>query len=116
MKLTEQDILSMTNMQKRKDFLATWATWPVWVKVPELGMTVHAVDLPGGGCITATRFDQHCTHYEHAGLHRLRTGEGYSHMTSSTSELAEYLTELRKNYATSGVVDYLSKLPRKSKN
>lgn len=37
MKLTEQDILAMTNMQKRKDFLSTWATWPVWVKVPERG-------------------------------------------------------------------------------
>lgn len=116
MKLTEQDILAMTNMQKRKDFLSTWATWPVWVKVPELGMTVHAVDLPDGCCITATRFDQHCIHYEHAGLHRLRPGEGYSSHVSSVSELTEYLTELRKNYAASGVVDYLSKLPRKSKN
>ena len=99
MKLTEQDILSMTNMQKRKDFLSTWTTWPVWVKVLELGMTVYAVDLPDGGCITATRFAAHCegTHgYEHAALHRLRPGEGYSHMTSSTSELTEYLTQLRR--------------------
>ena len=86
MKLTEQDILSMTNMQKRKDFLSTWTTWPVWVKVLELGMTVYAVDLP----------------------------EGYSHMTSSTSELTEYLTDLRKEYATAELVDYLAKLPRKT--
>lgn len=79
-------------------------------------MTVHAVDLPDGGRITATRFDQHCIHYEHAGLHRLRPGEGYSSHVSSVSELAEYPTELRKNYATAGVVEYLSKLPRKSKD
>lgn len=99
MELTEQDILSMSNMQKRKDFLATWATWPEWVDVPELGMTVFVVDLPDGGRITATRLAQHCTHYEHAALHRLRPGEGYSSHVSSTSELAEYLTQLRKGYA-----------------
>lgn len=98
MELTKHDILSMTNMQKRKAFLGAWASWPVWVRVLELGMTVHAVDLPDGACITATRFDQHCTRYEHADLHLLRPGEGYSNLTSSTSELAEYLTALRKDY------------------
>ena len=113
MELTKQDILAMTNMQKRKDFLESWGTWDVWVDIPELGMTVRAVTLPDGDRIVATRFDQHCTHYEHATLCRLRAGEGYSHRTTSISELAEYLTQLRKEYATSGVVEYLTQLPRK---
>ena len=101
MKLTKQDILSMSNMQKRKDFLGTWATWPVWVDVPELGMTVRAVDLPDGSRISATRFAQHCEGkhgYEHATLHRIRPGERYSHTVTSTSELAEVLTVLRREY------------------
>lgn len=96
MELTKQDILSMTNMEKRKEFLDAWPTWPVWVEVPELGMTVRVVCLPDGSRITATRFAQHCAHYEHATLHRIHPGDGYSHMASSTSELAEYLTLLRK--------------------
>lgn len=113
MELTKQDLLSMTNMQKRKNFLESWATWDMWVDVPELGMTVRAVTLPSGDRITATRFDQHCTHYEHATLCLLRTGAGYRPRAASISELAEHLTMLRKEYATSGVVEYLTQLPRK---
>lgn len=113
MELTKQDILAMSNIQKRKDFLDTWATWGVWADVPELGMTVRVVTLPDGSRITATRFAQHCTHYEHAALCRLHAGEGYSSRSTSTSELVEQLTQLRKEYATSGVVEYLKHLPRK---
>lgn len=114
MELTKQDILSMTNIQKRKDFLGTWATWGVWADVPELGMTVRAVILPDGCRITATRLDQHCTYYEHAALCRLHAGEGYSSRSMSTSELVEYLTQLRKEYATSDLIEHLKRLPRKN--
>lgn len=113
MELTKQDILSMTNIQKRKDFLDTWATWTTWADVPELGMTVRAVTLPDGSRIAATRFSQPCTLYEHAALCLLRADEGYSNRTTSTSELVEHLTQLRKEYATSDVVEHLKCLPRK---
>lgn len=113
MELTKQDILSMTNIQKRKDFLDTWATWTVWVDVPELGMTVRAVTLPDGSRITATRFAQHCSLYEHANMCRLRAGEGYSSQTTCRSELVEHLTQLRNEYAHSDLIDYLKRLPRK---
>lgn len=104
MELTKQDILAMTNIQKRKDFLNTWATWSVWVDVPELGMTVRAVTLPDGSRITATRFEQLCTYFEHAAFNRIREGEGYSSWSMPVSELAEHLTQLRKEYATTGVI------------
>lgn len=102
MKMTKEDILAMTNMQKRKDFLQTWATWPVWADIPKLGMTVRVVELPDGSRITATRFGQFCGAYgyEHASLHRLDHAEGYSSRVSSESELAEFLTQLRKDCAS----------------
>lgn len=113
MDLTKEDILSMTNIQKRKDFLDTWSTWTVWVDVPELGMTVRAVTLPDGSRITATRFAQHCTLYEKADMCHLYAGEGYSSRTSCRSELVEHLTQLRKEYATSDLIEHLKRLPRK---
>lgn len=113
MELAIQDILAMTNIQKRKNFLGTWPTWTLWVDVPALGMTVRAVTLPDGSRITATRFNQHCTHYEHATLCHLRAGEGYSNRTTSTSELVEYLTQLRAEYVITDLVEKLKHLPRK---
>ena len=41
MKLTEQDVLCLTNNEKRKAVLAAWRDWPVWADVPEIGLTVH---------------------------------------------------------------------------
>lgn len=54
MKLTEQDLLELTNNAKRKAVLEAWREWPVWADVPEIGLTVHRLDLPGGGVFTAS--------------------------------------------------------------
>ena len=54
MKLTEQDVLCLTNNEKRKAVLAAWRDWPVWADVPEIGLTVYRLDLPGGGAFTAS--------------------------------------------------------------
>lgn len=54
MKLTEQDVLRLTNNEKRKAVLDAWRDWPVWADVPEIGLTVHRLDLPDGDAITAS--------------------------------------------------------------
>lgn len=54
MKLTEQDVLCLTNNEKRKAVLAAWRDWTVWADVPEIGLTVHRLDLPDGGAFTAS--------------------------------------------------------------
>ena len=54
MELTEQDLLELTNNAKRKAVLAAWREWPVWWDVPEIGLTVHRLDVPGGGAFTAS--------------------------------------------------------------
>ena len=48
MKLTEQDVLALTNNEKRKAVLAAWREWPIWADVPEIGLTVYRLDLPVG--------------------------------------------------------------------
>lgn len=53
MKLTEQDVLCLTNNEKRKAVLEAWREWPVWADMPEIGLTVHRLDLPGGGAFMA---------------------------------------------------------------
>ena len=47
--LTEEQILALTNNQKREEFLKAWPEWPVFASVPVLGLIVRQVVLPGGG-------------------------------------------------------------------
>ena len=57
MTLTEKDIIALTNKEKRQTVLDRWREWPVWAEVPEIGLTVHKLDLPGGGSFTASWYE-----------------------------------------------------------
>ena len=46
LKLTSQDVLNLTNDKKRKAVLAGWQSWGIWWEAPEIGLSVHRLDLP----------------------------------------------------------------------
>lgn len=51
------DVMQLTNNEKRKAVLAAWQEWPLWATVPEIGLTVHRLDLPNGSAFTASWYD-----------------------------------------------------------
>lgn len=51
------DVIHLTNNEKRKAVLAAWQEWPLWATVPEIGLTVHRLDLPDGSAFTASWYD-----------------------------------------------------------
>ena len=51
------DVMQLTNNEKRKAVLAAWQEWPLWATVPEIGLTVHRLDLPDGSAFTASWYD-----------------------------------------------------------
>lgn len=51
------DVMQLTNSEKRKAVLAAWQEWPLWATVPEIGLTVHRLDLPDGSAFTASWYD-----------------------------------------------------------
>ena len=57
MELTEKDIIALTNKAKREAVLKAWREWPVWASVPEIGLTVHKLDLPNGKAFTAAWYE-----------------------------------------------------------
>ena len=57
MTLTENDIIALTNKQKRQAVLDLWQEWPVWASDPEIGLTVHKLDLPDGSAFTASVYE-----------------------------------------------------------
>ena len=54
LELTRRDVLNLTNDKKRKAVLADWQSWGVWWEVPEIGLSVHRLDLPDGSFFTAS--------------------------------------------------------------
>ena len=51
------DVMQLTNNEKRKAVLAAWQEWPLWATVPEIGLTVHRLDLHDGSAFTASWYD-----------------------------------------------------------
>ena len=51
------DVTQLTNNEKRKAVLQAWREWPVWCVSPEIGLTVHKLDLPDGSAFTASWYE-----------------------------------------------------------
>lgn len=103
MELTEQDILELTNAKKRKAVLDAWETWPVWADIPEIGLTVRKLDLPGGGAFTASWYAGDdfypCggkTNVNRPRFHLIGHGGKLSQGSQGESVLIETLQNLRK--------------------
>ena len=102
MKLTEQDLLSLTNNEKRKTVLAAWREWPVWAEVPEIGLTVRRLDLPGGEAFTASWYAGDdffpaggTRNVKRPCFHLLGHGGKLAHGSQAESVLLEQLQQIR---------------------
>ena len=102
MTLNENDVINLTNKAKRQAVLDAWRDWPIWASVPEIGLTVHKLDLPGGGAFTASLYagDQYKVCGTDILPHPMFHMIGYSGMLASgcqaESVLIDELMALRK--------------------
>lgn len=55
---TQAGKLALKNDARRELFVKGWEHWPLWVEVPELGMTVRRYMLPDGSCLTASTYQE----------------------------------------------------------
>lgn len=101
--LTKQNILNLTNESKRKAILASWRSWGIWHKVPEIGLSVYRLDLPDGSFFTASWYEGD-DFYPGGGTHNVNRprynfgGAGGKLKAGSVAEsvLTDKLKELRK--------------------
>lgn len=47
---------ALTNNEKRKEWLRTYRTWPVWFHVPQADETYYRYDLPDGSSIVICEY------------------------------------------------------------
>lgn len=101
MTLTAADVIALTNKAKRQEVLNRWKEWPVWLDAPSIGLTVHKLDLPGGGAFTASWYEGdkvvgRWTVDQHVCFHLIGYGGKLAHGSQGETLLLDELMELRK--------------------
>ena len=98
------DVMQLTNNKKRKAVLAAWQEWPLWATVPEIGLTVHRLDLPDGSAFTASWYDGD-DFYPGGGTHNVNRPR--YHLIGAGDKLAS------GSQAESILIDHLQAMRRK---
>lgn len=95
--ITEEQILALTNNQKREEFLKTWPKWPVLVDVPALKLTARQVVLPNKKRIVSLEYTETpFENYRHCYFQELYLAEGVRPYNDvSDSHMVDVLKELR---------------------
>ena len=113
MRLSEADVINLTNDAKRKAVLDAWREWPIWAAVTEIGLTVHKLDLPGGGAFTASWYSGddffpggRAINTNRPRYHLIGHGGKLAHGSQGESVLKEALQELRKDLMEESYADY----------
>ena len=96
--LTKEDVIKLSNDVKRREFLADYECWGIWLDIPELNVQVYKAELPKNRVIYVTRFKNYNTYggkYS-APVYRYGMSENeYKSYPESSAFIADRLKELK---------------------
>ena len=96
--LTKEDVIKLSNGNKRRDFLDDYESWGVWMDIPELNIQIYKALLPNNRVIFVTRFKNY---HEYGGdyaspVYRYGMSDGeYRSYSESISSIVERLKDLK---------------------
>lgn len=94
--LTKDDVISLSNMEKRQKFVEDYQSWGIWLEIPQLGVKVYKAVLPEGQSIIVTEFT---TGYGRRGVYRYIGTDGYyAPHSDCVSVIAHSLKDLKVKY------------------
>lgn len=95
-RLTKEDIISLSNMEKRERFVRDYQSWGVWLDIPQLSVRVYQAVLPEGQSIMVTEFS---VKYGRTGIYRYVGSDGYyAAYPDCISVIAHRLKDLKMKY------------------
>lgn len=99
--ITEEQILALTNNQKREAFLKKWTLWPVLAKVPILQLTARQIVLPNKKRIVSLEYGTPLKDYRNCYFQELNLTEGISPFSDISDNLIiDALKDLRMEIVT----------------
>lgn len=95
--LTKEDVIKLSNYEKRQNFLSDYEEWGAWLDIPELNVQVFKAILPDNSTVFVTRFKNY-GRYGGEYSSPVYRHENYSAMCSSVFSIIDRLKELKKTY------------------
>lgn len=95
--LTKEDVIKLSNYEKRQAFLSSYQDWGVWLDITELNIQVFKAVLPNNKSIFVTRFKN----YSQCGVEYpslVYRYENYSAQGTSEHIIVDILKDLKKEF------------------
>lgn len=95
--LTKEDVIKLSNYEKRQDFLNNYESWGAWLDIPELNVQVFKLILPDDKSVFVTRFKNYG---KYGGTYSspVYRHEHYSAMGEGIHTIIDKLKNLKKEY------------------
>ena len=96
--LTSEDVLRLSNNQKRLDFLNDYESWGSWLEIPEINVKVFKAELPNEEVNFVTEFNRDSVMTGEIKSAAYRCGkdyEDYRRYPENVSSIAERLKNLK---------------------
>ncbi|HEX3037970.1 MAG TPA: ParB N-terminal domain-containing protein [Oscillospiraceae bacterium] len=99
-RISEEQIMKITNNLMRDKFLDGWPEWPILVEVPEIQLTVREIVLPDCKRIVSLEYGKIKTSYRNSYFQLLNVNEGINPFNDlGRANIIEHLKNLRMEYA-----------------
>lgn len=100
--MSREDVVSLSNLQKRQEFLSDYVKWGAWIEIGELGVKIFRVILPDESSIIVTEYTG-CNYANidtKVPIYRVsRKNNFYSPYSDGISAAIEHLKDLKVLYS-----------------
>lgn len=100
--LTKEDVISLSNNEKRRKFLEDYEKWGIWLDIDEIKTKIFKAVLPGDCSICITRFKNYSSYggeYSSPVYRFSENGDRYGAWTVSWAYVADKLKQLKIKFA-----------------
>lgn len=98
--LTKEEIIALSNIKKRQEFIEGYEKWGAWLEIPQLNVKIYKAILPEGQSMTITEFSNSniYTTYKSCAYRYSSKDTAYNSYPDSLYILVEKLKELKVKY------------------
>lgn len=100
--LTKEDVIKLSNNEKRRKFLEEYENWGVWLDIDEIETQIFKASLPGNQTICVTRFKNYSSYggkYSAPVYRFCENGDRYGAWRVSWAYVADKLKQLKSKFA-----------------
>ena len=99
--LSKQEVIEISNTEKRLKFIDSYKEWGVWIEIPDLKVKIYKIAFPTGEVLYATEYPSHSYFMKECPVvaFRFLKHDGiYGQHADTRSDVVNQLKELKMKY------------------